>query len=415
MSGVVRTLSRCLLPAEASRDPGSSKEGSRERDAAQEREARRRSREIDAMLARERRAVRRLVKILLLGAGESGKSTFLKQMRIINGQQFDKKALLDFRDTIYENILKGMRVLVDARDKLGISWQSCENEKQGMLVMSWEGRVGGSGVEPSEFQLYVMALSALWADAGIQEAYARRSEFQLSESVKYFLDSLDRIGQLVSHSDSLNLVDFAFLHLFQLLTTCFISLFQNYIPSKQDILFARKATKGIVEHDFVIKKIPFKMVDVGGQRSQRQKWFQCFDGITSILFMVSSSEYDQVLMEDRRTNRLVESMNIFETIVNNKLFLNVSIILFLNKTDLLVEKIRTVDIRKNFPEFRGDHRRLEDVQAFLVQSFSRKRRNRGKPLFHHFTTAVDTENIRFVFHAVKDTILQENLKDIMLQ
>ncbi|XP_040891515.1 guanine nucleotide-binding protein subunit alpha-12a [Toxotes jaculatrix] len=385
MSGVVRTLSRCLLPADASRDPGGSKERSRERDAAQEREARRRSREIDAMLARERRAVRRLVKILLLGAGESGKSTFLKQMRIINGQEFDQKAMLDFRDTIYENILKGMRVLVDARDKLGISWQSCENEKQGMLVMSWEGRVGASGVEPSEFQLYVMALSALWADAGIQQAYARRSEFQLSESVKYFLDNLDRIGQL------------------------------NYIPSKQDILFARKATKGIVEHDFVIKKIPFKMVDVGGQRSQRQKWFQCFDGITSILFMVSSSEYDQVLMEDRRTNRLVESMNIFETIVNNKLFLNVSIILFLNKTDLLVEKIRTVDIRKNFPEFRGDPHRLEDVQAFLVQSFSRKRRNRGKPLFHHFTTAVDTENIRFVFHAVKDTILQENLKDIMLQ
>lgn len=109
MSGVVRTLSRCLLPAEASRDPGGSKEGSRERDAAQEREAKRRSREIDAMLARERRAVRRLVKILLLGAGESGKSTFLKQMRIINGQEFDQKALLDFRDTIYENILKVWR------------------------------------------------------------------------------------------------------------------------------------------------------------------------------------------------------------------------------------------------------------------------------------------------------------------
>ncbi|CAL8330879.1 unnamed protein product [Merluccius merluccius] len=391
MSGVVRSLSRCLLPAEASREPGSGgggagKPGSGERDAAQrEREARRRSREIDAMLARERRAVRRLVKILLLGAGESGKSTFLKQMRIINGKEFDKKSLLDFRDTIYENIIKGMRVLVDARDKLGIGWQCGENEKQGMLVMSWEGRGGVPGVEPGEFQLYVTALGALWADAGIQAAYLRRAEFQLSESVKYFLDNLDRIGQL------------------------------NYIPNKQDILFARKATKGIVEHDFVIKKIPFKMVDVGGQRSQRQKWFQCFDGITSILFMVSSSEYDQVLMEDRRTNRLVESMNIFETIVNNKLFLNVSIILFLNKTDLLVDKIRLVDIRKAFPEFRGDPRKLEDVQAFLVQAFSRKRRNRARPLFHHFTTAVDTENIRFVFHAVKDTILQENLKDIMLQ
>ncbi|XP_053512982.1 guanine nucleotide-binding protein subunit alpha-12 isoform X2 [Artibeus jamaicensis] len=205
------------------------------------------------------------------------------------------------------------------------------------------------------------------------------------ESVRYFLDNLDRIGQL------------------------------NYIPSKQDILLARKATKGIVEHDFVIKKIPFKMVDVGGQRSQRQKWFQCFDGITSILFMVSSSEYDQVLMEDRRTNRLVESMNIFETIANNKLFFNVSIILFLNKTDLLVEKVKGVSIRKHFPDFQGDPHRLEDVQRFLVQSFDRRRRSRSKPLFHHFTTAIDTENIRFVFHAVKDTILQENLKDIMLQ
>ena len=106
MSAVVRTLSRCLLPAEASRDTGSGKERSRQRDAVQEREARRRSREIDAMLARERRAVRRLVKVLLLGAGESGKSTFLKQMRIINGKEFDQKALLDFRNTIYDNILK---------------------------------------------------------------------------------------------------------------------------------------------------------------------------------------------------------------------------------------------------------------------------------------------------------------------
>ncbi|KAK3512112.1 hypothetical protein QTP70_030331 [Hemibagrus guttatus] len=384
MAGVVRTLSRCLPPAETGHDRSNGKDGAREGDATQAREAKRRSREIDAMLARERRSVRRLVKILLLGAGESGKSTFLKQMRIIHGQEFDHKALLDFRDTISENIIKGMRVLVDARDKLEVPWQNLENEKHGMFVMSFENKAG-MPVEPCMFQLYVPALQALWSDSGIQEAYGRRSEFQLSESVKYFLDNLDRIGQ------------------------------PNYVPSLQDILFARKATKGIVEHDFIIKKIPFKMVDVGGQRSQRQKWFQCFDGITSILFMVSSSEYDQVLMEDRHTNRLVESMNIFETIVNNKLFSNVSIILFLNKTDLLVEKVAKVSIGKHFPDFRGDPQRLEDVQNYLVQCFKRKRRNRSKPLFHHFTTAIDTENIRFVFHAVKDTILQENLKDIMLQ
>lgn len=104
MSGVVRTLSRCLLPAEAGGGRERRAGGSGARDA--EREARRRSRDIDAGLARERRAVRRLVKILLLGAGESGKSTFLKQMRIIHGREFDQKALLEFRDTIFDNILK---------------------------------------------------------------------------------------------------------------------------------------------------------------------------------------------------------------------------------------------------------------------------------------------------------------------
>lgn len=67
----------------------------------------RRSKEIDRCLSREKTYVKRLVKILLLGAGESGKSTFLKQMRIIHGQDFDQQAREDFRATIYSNVIKG--------------------------------------------------------------------------------------------------------------------------------------------------------------------------------------------------------------------------------------------------------------------------------------------------------------------
>lgn len=51
------------------------------------------------------------VKLLLLGAGESGKSTFLKQMRILYGQDYDETDLLDIRPTIYQNMVKGMKVL----------------------------------------------------------------------------------------------------------------------------------------------------------------------------------------------------------------------------------------------------------------------------------------------------------------
>ncbi|KAF1380033.1 hypothetical protein PFLUV_G00182290 [Perca fluviatilis] len=350
----------------------------------------RKSKEIDKCINRDKTYVKRLVKILLLGAGESGKSTFLKQMRIIHGQDFDQKAKEEFRATIFSNVIKGIRVLVDAREKLHIPWGNLSNQRHGDTMMAFDTRsvmANGHGmVEHKVFQHYLPSIRSLWADQGIQNAYDRRREFQLGESVKYFLDNLEKLGQT------------------------------DYLPSQQDILLARKPTKGIHEYNFEIKNVPFKMVDVGGQRSERRRWFECFDSVTSILFLVSSSEYDQVLMEDRQTNRLSESLNIFETIVNNRVFSNVSIILFLNKTDLLEDKVKQVSIRDYFPEFSGEPASLADVQRFLVECFRKKRREQQqKPLYHHFTTAINTENIRLVFRDVKDTILHDNLKQLMLQ
>lgn len=233
------------------------------------------------------------------------------------------------------------------------------------------------------------------------------------------------------------------------------------MPTHQDILYARKATKGITEYTAVVNKVPFTFVDVGGQRSQRQKWFQCFDNVTSILFLVSTSEYDQVLIEDRETNRLIESKLIFDNIVNHRAFTDVSMILFLNKTDLLIEKLqrlrrsrgvqsisgkqieiritapdqqtklwrgsaeppinvadlppRLLTIADIFPEFSGDPFELKSVQEFILDMFDQTRRDRRKMMYHHFTTAVDTENIKYVFNAVRSTILQKNITALMLQ
>lgn len=118
----------------------------------------------------------------------------------------------------------------------------------------------------------------------------------------------------------------------------------------------------------------------------------------------------------RRTNRLEESRNIFDTIINNLVFRGVSIILFLNKTDLLTQKVYSgeSDVRTYFPQFAGDPHNLADVQAFILAMFTSVKRDPRKPLFHHFTTAVDTENIKVVFNAVKDTILHRNLESLML-
>ncbi|MGH0136079.1 UNVERIFIED_CONTAM: hypothetical protein FKN15_019037 [Acipenser sinensis] len=156
------------------------------------------SKEIDKCISRDKTYVKRLVKILLLGAGESGKSTFLKQMRIIHGQDFDQQAKEDFRATIYSNIIKGIRVLVDAREKLHIPWGDPSNQTHGEKMMAFDTRsrmVVQGLVETEVFMNYLPSIRALWEDSGIQNAYDRRREFQLGESVKYFLDNLDTLAK----------------------------------------------------------------------------------------------------------------------------------------------------------------------------------------------------------------------------
>lgn len=52
------------------------------------------------------------------------------------------------------------------------------------------------------------------------------------------------------------------------------------------------------------------MFDVGGQRSERKKWIHCFENVTSIIFCVALSEYDQVLLE--------ESSQVFSKAINDR-------------------------------------------------------------------------------------------------
>jgi hypothetical protein len=79
----------------------------------------------------------------------------------------------------------------------------------------------------------------------------------------------------------------------------------DYVPTEQDILRSRVKTTGITEMSFPVKDTIYKVFDVGGQRSERRKWIHCFENLNAVLFMVSLSEYDQVLREDETVVRLV--------------------------------------------------------------------------------------------------------------
>lgn len=141
-----------------------------------EKQAVRRSRQIDRQLQNEKKNLKQEIKILLLGAGESGKSTFIKQMRIIHGQDYSEQDRLDFRHTIYHNILKGCKILVEARRRLQIPLENPNNEHCGQIVTSYHR---DAEMSDEDFHEYVDALTSLWKDAGIQATMDRNNEFQL--------------------------------------------------------------------------------------------------------------------------------------------------------------------------------------------------------------------------------------------
>ncbi|GAA6075122.1 guanine nucleotide-binding protein G(i) subunit alpha-2a [Tachysurus ichikawai] len=153
------------------------------------------------------------------------------------------------------------------------------------------------------------------------------------------------------------------------------------------------------------------MFDVGGQRSERKKWIHCFEGVTAIIFCVAMSAYDLVLAEDEEMNRMHESMKLFDSICNNKWFTETSIILFLNKKDLFGQKIEHSPLTICFPDYTGSSTYLEASEFIRTKFEDLNKKKDTKEIYSHFTCATDTENIQFVFDAVTDVIIKNNLRD----
>jgi GTPase SAR1 family protein len=382
---------------------------------------------IEAEIRREKRRMRQTQKIVLLGVGESGKSTFLKQMQIIHGTGFNEQSKLEYRTIIYENVLIALSGLINGKNELKIAWsreEITEIFKKFRLIYKQliddreleEIRTNKKiHIEPRQFLQCVNYVKILWNDSSIQKTYNKRREFRFYvENIIYYIENLDRISQ------------------------------PEYLPSPADILRCRRATKCIVEVEIDIRGVPFLFVDVGGQRTQRQKWQHCLSDATAILFLVSSNEYDEYLREDFNTNRLDESCKVFETLINYRYLQDISFIVFLNKYDLLKEKIKICNIKEYCRDFYGDPYSLDDVKAYLVSRFSRLKKsevncinnNNGvsfnrrsrylqehmnnnnnedvSEIYTHFTTAVDTDNIKVIFEMVKNMIFEKNRRVIML-
>jgi GTPase SAR1 family protein len=202
---------------------------------------------------------KKIHKLLLLGPGESGKSTFYKQMTLTRRGGFSAAEREQFAASIRQNLVSYLSEV--ARGAMGLGFMLEDDHKN--FVRECEV-VMEKYSELSEIPDFVSRAKALWRHESVQKAWENKSFFQVSDSLEYFMNKIDEV------------------------------ILDAYIPSDDDILRLRARTTGILQEEFSIEGEKFLIVDVGGQRSERRKWFKFFDNVTAVLYVAAIGEYDMV-------------------------------------------------------------------------------------------------------------------------
>lgn len=381
---------------------------------------------IDRDLERARQEEEGKVKMLLLGAGESGKSTIFKQMRILYGSPRSDDDLRMYGVVVRSNIIVALRKLCSHLRNLGMEQaldaesaesgtavENAEEDPSGMSsrqaydelvahlvdntappaqdangdVKDWVGQSPRAGLaannDAKQFLQHVEAIRILWQSNTMKDVWSKRAAVNVIDSHKEYLNDLSRIAD------------------------------PAYKPTAQDILLARVRTTQVVMERYRIDGIDFEMYDVGGQRSERRKWIDCFDHVDAVIFVAALSEYDQTLAEAKRTNRMVEALELFRSVCNNRAFANTSIMLFLNKKDIFAEKIMYSDIatQRPFSDYAGPPKDFDHGVLYFIQKFKDCLiDDEFNDSFIHVTCATDTNNMEFVLDSTRTIIMTDNLR-----
>ncbi|EGC36600.1 G-protein subunit alpha 12 [Dictyostelium purpureum] len=322
------------------------------------------------------------LKLLLLGSGECGKSTIFKQIISFQDEQ-TRKEYTPPSDyvirNIFLNIVTAMNTFIKVAPSYEIEFSEEENQKIETILRVFDDL---ETLSQSTFTSIADNIKYLWNTKQVQTIYNHPKRiYQLNDSTEYLMNNIDRFSK-------------------------------PFKPSQNDYLRVRVKTTGIVEADFKIEAVPFKLVDVGGQKNQRRKWIHCFQDISAILFVTSINDYDTVLEEDNSTSRFTDSLELFREMVNSGWFTKSPFVVFFNKVDLFKEKIKRIPLSQHLNDFTGNNYSYEETSQFIKNKFHGTITNQNKIVYHHFTCALDSHAIEVVFNSVQHSLLM-NVAEVL--
>jgi len=322
------------------------------------------------------------MKILLLGTGDAGKSTFARQLAHMNGMM-SQAHVVTFIPDLRMNALGGAQQVLDAASQ----WDGLLPPELKIL----RDKLKDSNDLTPEL---ATSINGLLKNNLIMELLnTRGDQMQLQGGV-------DGVKYYFTHSQRFAAADF--------------------IPTFDDILKARRKTSGVVETVFEHENISFTLVDVGGQRSERKKWLNCFSTVTAVIYLTAINEYDMLLEEDANTNRLVESLKLWKALTSSEFFIKTPFILFLNKSDLFKQKLDKVLLSEVFQEW-DDYANTPGVSKlepfeqgwrFLAKLY--EKHFAGTSFYAHVTCAIDPKSCAKVWESVRGEMVRRALGECRL-
>ncbi|TDL27760.1 G-alpha-domain-containing protein [Rickenella mellea] len=433
--------------------PPNESQDQRARRKALEAEAKRVSDEIDRQIdadAANLKRRRNTTKVLLLGQSESGKSTTLKNMQLTCAPKKWAAERGAWRVVIQLNLVRSVNVILDElgrhtelatrlsplrevqkdlERRLGASAieerfvpglspvnedrdkrSSADRRRTECAVRSSEGwKAAVFKIRPStatsrqsisleeDETTRVIAscreeIHALWQDKAVKDAVWNR-KVNLVDSAEFFLNHVHRVSR------------------------------RDYVPSDDDIVRARLRTVGVQEH-----RINFEasldsgrdllVFDVGGSRTSRAAWPAYFDDVHAIIFLAPINCFDEKLAEDPRVNRLEDSFLLWKSVCANKLLSSAQLILFLNKMDLLDQKLKAgVKVKHYLTSFADRSNDRATVSKYLKNKFMdicRQESPSPRTPQVHLTSVVDTITTAHTLGYVQDSILKTHLRRVNL-